>query len=65
MRYDSARMHALRENGFVKELTSKVTACAQRNKLKMPLPSPTNTTPARLRDTAETEPIVTDVGEQQ
>ena len=46
------RMHALREDGFIKELTSKVTACAQRNRLKMPLPSRTNTTPARLRDTA-------------
>jgi len=58
-------MHALREDGFVHEMTSKVTACAERNNLQMPLPPRTNRTPARLRDTEETEAIVTDVGEQQ
>ena len=59
------RMHALREDGFVHEMTSKVTACAERNNLQMPIPPRTNRTPARLRDTEETEAIVTDVGEQQ
>ncbi|KAJ4934669.1 hypothetical protein JOQ06_007454 [Pogonophryne albipinna] len=59
------RMHGLREDGFIQEMTAKVTACAERNNLKMPLPPRTNRTPARLRDTEETEAIVTDVGEQQ
>ncbi|KAF3850455.1 hypothetical protein F7725_012227, partial [Dissostichus mawsoni] len=55
------RMHGLREDGFIQEMTAKVTACAERNNLKMPLPPRTNRTPARLRDTEETEAIVTDV----
>ncbi|KAF3847158.1 hypothetical protein F7725_020186 [Dissostichus mawsoni] len=56
-------MHGLREDGFVQEMTSKVTACAERNNLKMPLPPRTNRTPARLRDTEETEAINAAKGE--
>ncbi|KAJ4940125.1 hypothetical protein JOQ06_026434 [Pogonophryne albipinna] len=59
------RMHGLREDGFIQEMTAKVAACAERNNLKIPLPPRINRTPARLRDTEETEAIVTDVGEQQ
>jgi len=38
-------MHALREDGFVHEMTSKVTACAERNSLQMPLPPRKKTEP--------------------
>ncbi|KAI4811230.1 hypothetical protein KUCAC02_014145 [Chaenocephalus aceratus] len=41
------RMHGLREDGFIQEMTAKVTACAERNNLKMPLPPRTNITPAQ------------------
>lgn len=32
------RMHALRDDGIVREMTAKVKACAERNNLQMPLP---------------------------